>query len=138
MVRFARETRKPSVPGLGMIFGGVLLLGGALAALWLSLELPSPACLFQKWSGLPCPTCGSSRMVEALLVGDIGRAASLNPLVFLVLVLVSGWAVLSTAQIMFRVPPRRIILEPWERNGLRILACAALVAGWGYLIGNGI
>lgn len=137
-MRFENQPGKPAVPALGMIYGGVLALGAALAVVWLRFGLPLPVCLFHHWTSLPCPTCGSSRMVRALLAGDIAGAASLNPLVFSVFVLVSGWAVLSTVQVLFRLPQRRIVLAPWERIGLRVLAVAALAVGWGYLVWRGV
>lgn len=122
---------------VGAWIGGALVAGAALAALWLRLGLPIPSCLFREWTGIPCPSCGSTRMVEALLSGDVSGALACNPLVFAGLAALGVWAVASTARVLFRLPVWRITFEPRERLRLRILAIAALVASWSYLIWRG-
>lgn len=37
-------------------------------------------CLFKSATGLPCPSCGTTRSLAVLLQGDIFRALSINPL----------------------------------------------------------
>jgi len=37
-------------------------------------------CPFYKITGFPCPACGSTRSVNAFLLGDYGKAFSINPL----------------------------------------------------------
>ncbi|MDR1897122.1 MAG: DUF2752 domain-containing protein [Prevotellaceae bacterium] len=44
-------------------------------------------CLFYKITHLPCPSCGSTRSVLALLNGDFTHAFYLNPLGFVIAVL---------------------------------------------------
>jgi hypothetical protein len=58
----------------------VVLLGGAAV-----LPLASPGgllslqtCAFKGVTGLPCPLCGGSRAVQAVLRGDLARALDLN------------------------------------------------------------
>ncbi len=41
-------------------------------------------CLFKYLTNIPCPSCGSSRSVMAILHGDIREAFLLNPLGFLI------------------------------------------------------
>jgi hypothetical protein len=41
-------------------------------------------CLFKYLTNIPCPSCGSSRSVMAILHGDIHEALYLNPLGFLI------------------------------------------------------
>ena len=130
--------RQAGEPPLGAIFGAVGLTGAALAALWLRLGLPLPVCYFHQWTGLPCPSCGSTRLVESLLAGDLLGAARWNPLVFLALAGVALWAALSTARLLLGRPAWRVELRSGERVALRFLAGAALVAGWAYLIWNGV
>ena len=136
-MRFERRTERPSGPPAGALFGGVLLVGGALAALWIRLGFPLPVCLFRRWTGLPCPTCGSTRMVESLLAGDLAGAVAWNPLLFLGLATVVAWALLSVARLVFHLPAWRVVLTPRERLVLRFLALAVLVAGWVYLVWRG-
>ena len=40
--------------------------------------VPTP-CLVRQVTGLPCPSCGTTRSIEAVAAGDIGRAAATNP-----------------------------------------------------------
>lgn len=50
---------------------------------WKALQLPLPACVFFKVSGIPCVTCGISRGSGLLLAGDWLGAAAMNPLTIL-------------------------------------------------------
>ncbi len=66
-----------------------LLLAAACAAGYLYLAYsagggadgtgPGP-CMFKNVTGIPCPSCGSTRSVLALMEGDVGAALRLNPL----------------------------------------------------------
>ncbi len=56
----------------------------------------SGVCLYREFSGHPCPLCGMTRAVGAVLRGDFHRAVSLNPLsIFAVLFILS--------EVIFRV-----------------------------------
>lgn len=133
-----RLERQTGGAPLGAIFGAVGATGAALATLWLRLGLPLPACYFHEWTGLPCPSCGSTRLVESLLAGDLLGAARWNPLVFLVLAGVALWAALSSGRLLLGLPAWRVEFRNGERVALRFLAGAVLVAGWAYLIWNGV
>jgi len=137
-MKLERQARDRAGPPLGAMFGGVAAAGAALAALWLRLGLPLPVCYFHEWTGLPCPSCGSTRLVESLLAGDILGAARWNPLVFLTLAAVALWAVLSAARLLLGLPGWKVTFVPGERLALRLLAGAALIAGWAYLFWNGV
>lgn len=66
-----------------------VLLATACAAgyIWLmltyhrafSLALEPGVCLFKRVTGIPCPSCGSTRSVLSFLKGDITGALLLNP-----------------------------------------------------------
>jgi len=51
----------------------------SLAAAWPAAWVP--VCLFHRFTGVPCPTCGATRCVKALLCGDWGVAIALQPLI---------------------------------------------------------
>ncbi len=51
----------------------------------ISGEVDGGVCLFKRITSLPCPSCGSSRSVLALLKGDLSGAFRLNPFGFIVL-----------------------------------------------------
>jgi hypothetical protein len=131
------ERRERNAPAWGLVFGGVLLATVTIVAVWLSLPLPRPVCVFREWTGIACPTCGSTRLAEAFLAGDLLGAFASNPVVFLVLVSVAVWAVASGVRLAVRHPGWRAVLTPGERLALRVLAVAALAAGWIYLIWRG-
>ena len=132
-MKLERTADRRAGPPLGAIFGGVLLLGAGLAALWFRLGLPRPVCLLREWTGIPCPTCGSTRLVEALLAGDVGGALAQNPLVFVVLVAMGLWALASAAAWLFGMKTPRVVLSAGERVALRVGAVVAVLAGWTYL-----
>jgi hypothetical protein len=138
-MRFERRVQGQSAePALGLWFGGALLAAAALATVWFHLALPRPLCRFREWTGFPCPTCGSTRMVEALLSGQVLEAVAWNPLVFLGLCAVALWAAVSVARVSFGLPAWRLVLAPRERLGLRLIAVVVLAAGWAYLIWRGV
>jgi hypothetical protein len=136
-VKFERLTREGGGPPLGTFFGGVLIFGAGLAALWLWLALPRPVCTFRIVTGIPCPTCGSTRLAEKLFAGDLWGALAASPLVAAALTAVALWGLWSTIAWLAGWPPRRVILEARERLALRILAVLVLAAGWAYLIWRG-
>ena len=137
-MRFERLESGSAQPALGAVFGAVLLAAGLLAAVWRSLALPVPRCLFHLWTGIPCPGCGSTRMVDAVLAGDLAAAAAFNPLVLAGLGGIAVWAVVSVSRIALGLPPRRVVLAPRERTALRLLGAALLAAGWSYLVWRGV
>jgi hypothetical protein len=67
---------------LAFIWGGLALALVALKPLWPLVEPFVWPCLFHSTTGVPCPTCGATRSVLALLEGDLPRAVTFNPLVF--------------------------------------------------------
>lgn len=121
-------------PPLGAIYGGVLAACALLAVVWSRLDLPRPLCPLREASGLPCPTCGATRMVDALLRGDAAAALALNPLLFLGIVGVAFWALGSILRRALRWPRPRLVLGPDEKLRLRIAAIAVILGGWGYVI----
>jgi hypothetical protein len=48
-------------------------------------------CLFRNATGLPCPTCGSTRAVLAVVDGRLLDAVLLNPLMFVATVIGAVW-----------------------------------------------
>jgi len=137
-MRWARVEPEARTPPLGVIFGGVLLLALSGALVWLELDLPRPVCPWRAWTGIPCPTCGTTRMVEALRCGHPLEAAGWNPLVFGAAGAIVAWAAVSATWRGLGLRRRRVILERREALALRVLALAVLLAGWGYLVWRGV
>jgi hypothetical protein len=65
-------------------FFSVLFVG----MVWLLLhhyQIIDIGCFFKKITGLPCPSCGTTRSVLALLNGEFSKAFYWNPFGFLIL-----------------------------------------------------
>jgi hypothetical protein len=94
-----------------------------------------PVCGSKVLFGLPCPGCGMSRAVVALLRGDIALAARLHPAVFAV-VPVLGVAFLRTLLVQLgarsRLARAHVPARVWLGLGL------ALVALWGVRLAGGL
>jgi hypothetical protein len=58
-------------------------------------DLPAPGlCIFKSVTGIPCPSCGSTRSVLSIVEGDFGQAMLYNPIGFilaLMLVILPPW-----------------------------------------------
>jgi len=84
--------------------------------------------------GLPCPTCGGTHAVMALVRGDLGEALRQNPLIViaaLILVIWTLYAFAATLQPRWR---RQIQLNSREWTILRFIAILFLAGIWVYEI----
>src|SRR5688572_25327463 len=55
-------------------------------------------CLIKHGTGLPCPSCGSTRSVISLVNGDFGNAFMINPLGFVImffLLIIPAWMIID-------------------------------------------
>ena len=113
---------------------GIVLawLATVAASQWLAWTLGQPMelCLFKRISGLPCPTCGRTRGVLALLAGHAGTAWAYNPLAMGILIALAVGLMLRVAFAL------RLSLElsPLQRKAACVLAASLLAANWIYLI----
>jgi len=73
----------------------VIILAGCLTGYtWLFLNATSAqfqkkeasVCIMKHVTGIPCPSCGSTRSILAILHGDFSNALHWNPLGFLLLI----------------------------------------------------
>jgi len=118
-----------------------LLVGlGALAVAALALYglgLPPVVCPFRAITGVPCPTCGGTRAVAALLAGRPGAALAWNPLLTAaagawgVFALYAAWVILTGR------PRLRVRLTARDLVAARIAAAGITAAGWAYVIAVG-
>ena len=128
-----RVSAVPGAPPLGLIFGAIGLLAAVAVGLLHVDRLPLTFCVVKSLSGLPCPTCGSTRAFGRLFELDIAGAFAMNPFTTLVVVLVAGWAVADLA-LLPRRRALRVALSPSLGRALRIAAFVAFFANWVYLL----
>ena len=103
-----------------------------LRPLWLAAAPHLHACVFRSLTGIPCPSCGTTRAATAFLEGDLMTAFINNPLAALAgLLFVVGApiAVIWTTANM-SVPSLPNPLPAW----VRISAVFLIAANWLYLI----
>ena len=122
---------------LGLIFGG--LVGGAAAAVWVLRldQLPITLCVFKALTGLPCLTCGTTRDLGHLAVGDLSGALWMNPLATLGAAALLLWAV---SDAVLAPTGRALVLEVRAAAvpPLRWTVAAAAVVNWAWLVASGV
>lgn len=124
-----REVRQ-----LALLWGVATASAVALRPFWLALAPLLPACPMREVTGVPCPTCGTTRAAVALLDGDIGAALLANPLAAVAAVAFVLGGALAAVWAWSGGPlpelPRR--LSPALRAGI----VAALIANWAWVIAH--
>lgn len=120
------------------VWASVALALAVLFACWVyAVEWPPVLCPFHAVTGLPCPTCGSTRALFAFVAGRPLEALRANPLV-------GAGALLSVPYLAYAAPvalgglPRlRVTLTPRARRLGRAAAWGLLLATWAFLIVDG-
>lgn len=117
---------------LAWVWAGIVLSVFALRPLWPLVAPLLRRCAFQNLTGLPCPTCGSTRGSLALFDGRILDALAFNPLVMAsgIAFLIGGLLAPIWAWRVGRVPDLDRSLPMWAR----ITIVALVLANWAYLI----
>jgi hypothetical protein len=118
---------------LGAIFGGIGLAAAAAIALLGLDRLPVAFCVFKGLTGLPCPTCGSTRALGRLFDLDPAGALGMNPFTTVVAVVLAAWAVVDLLLIP-RGRALRVGVSPPLGRILRIAAFVAFLVNWMYLL----
>jgi hypothetical protein len=118
-----------------------LLVGAAtlvLGALWIASQgAPPMLCPLKTITGLPCPTCGSTRALAALLAGEFGVALRWNPAVVAAAALAAGYIAYAAGVVLGLVPRLRVVVAASEARWLRGAAWAAAATLWLFLILDG-
>lgn len=90
-----------------------------LAARFIPFDRLPSTCAFLHITGYPCPTCGMTRSVMAIVRGDIHRAYVMNPLGFLFMGVLGLWWVNSIYQAL---KSRQSGLGKWaSRNEIHLI-----------------
>jgi hypothetical protein len=127
--RLDPQEADPELLGLGAS-AGALAYGGV----WLAAGLPLPPCAFRTVTGCPCPTCGATRCVLALLHGHVAEAAAWNPLVFAGLAVLALVNLYAVTVLLGRLPRLRLSLGRTEGRVLGVAVLVLLAANWAYEI----
>jgi len=106
-----------------------MLLVGVVASIlvWIpATRRVIPPCAFRELTGVYCPGCGTTRMLEALLHGDIGTALAMNPLGLVLLPLIGYVLVRDTFEFLglARLP------ELPSRRWLLVTLAVTVLAYW--------
>lgn len=125
-------------PPLGAIFAGLGVLGAAAIGLLRLDRLPFPLCYLKAFTGLPCPTCGSTRALGRLFALDLPGALAMNPLATAAAAGLAAWAVADLV-LLCRGRGQALRVEVSRRLGLalRVAAVAAIALNWAYLVAVG-
>jgi len=111
----------------------VLSLG--FAAVWLTIGLPWPRCVFHDLTSLPCVTCGMTRCGIQFFRGHFVAALQWNPFIFALLCAVIAFDTYAFATLIARTPRLRIHLSTLRaKTILRVSVISALVLNWTYLL----
>ncbi len=132
MLRIAAAEAAP----LGAIFGAVGALAGAAVEVLGLDRLPFAVCYMKALTGIPCPSCGSTRALACLARLDPAGAFAMNPLAAGGAVLIALWA----AADLLLLPRGRALsveLRPEAARALRLAAPLLLAATWAYLVAAG-
>jgi hypothetical protein len=129
---------RPQIPGGDdpeLLWGSILLLAALLGTVWLSSDFPTPLCPLHALSGIPCPTCGTTRAATALLHVDFKTAFLLNPLMAGSLMAAGLYVVYAAVVVIGRMPRARIeSVTRSEARVIRVLAILLIAANWLYLV----
>ena len=131
-----RLSARASAPPLGAIFGGIGLVTAAAVRLLHLDRIPVSLCLFKAFTGLPCPTCGTTRTLGRLFSLDFAGALRMNPFMTLVAVVVAAWA-LADLSLMPRRQALDVSVSPRLAFALRVGALVLFLANWVYLVAAG-
>jgi hypothetical protein len=123
-------------PPLGVLFGGIGLAAGGLVAVLHLDRLPVVMCVFKGLTGLPCPSCGSTRALGRLFALDLAGALSMNPLTTVGAFALAAWAVVDLLLLAGR---RALAIEIRPRLAfmLRVVAVVLVLANWIFLLAAG-
>ncbi len=124
-----------NIPLIYFIVFGTAAIGGLV---FFKLGFfPMLPCHFKEFTGHPCPTCGTTRLVLALYRFDLKSAFFYNPFVFVSGVIFGLWALTGFFPVFFR---KKLVISfsSFEKKVFLILILILFLLNWAYLWVNGI
>jgi hypothetical protein len=103
-----------------------------LRPLWLALVPLMRPCVFRSLTGIPCPTCGTTRAATAFLHGNLAAAFTANPLAAAAGLFFVVGAPLAALWAILRLPVP-VVSFPLPARA-RFAVVAVVAANWLYLI----
>ena len=124
----------PAWPFLGVSFAALVPIFFVLKKYFTHLI---PPCGLHEMTGLPCPTCGFTRMIFYLLEFDFKEAFLVQPLLFLVAMFFIVWI---TAGLVSYIFGKIMLIEvtPFWRKFLWVPLVALFLLNWLYLFKRGV
>jgi len=100
-------------------------------------------CLFKEVTGLPCPSCGTTRSIELLLQGNLPGALGTNPLGLLLalgLLIIPGWIAVDLFRKDDSFYRRYLLMEKLflQRAWVSVSASAIVLINWVWNISKGL
>ncbi len=132
-LRILLRERKSGEIELGVVYGLIALV--VLAAVrFLPHSGLLPSCVFLAVTGLPCPTCGTTRSFLHLAHGDLPAALAQNPLAAAAMIAALAWMCASAALFLLRSPRPALVTTRSEGVLIRTAAVVLFLLNWSYLI----
>ena len=130
-IKLARASRYPNIPLFATLIIVIwLTLVGVATLINFKLSNFVDLCLFKRFTGYPCPTCGTTRGILSLLHGKYIEAWYYNPLVFTI-------GIIVIIDLLFKFIFSRTIkisFKKSERKFVWLFALLLFLANWVYVI----
>lgn len=132
-MRISLRYRNPGEIEFEIIYGSIAVMA-LVTALYLPITDIVPDCAFKAFTGIPCPTCGSTRSLMHLAHGDVAGSLILNPLFSLAMITALVLFFARLAHIPFS--RSRIALIHTRREGIffRAVIAGLFLVNWFYLM----
>ena len=115
--------------GITFLFVAGLLVAARFYDRWPFQPAP---CGMRTLTGFPCVSCGGTRAMRALAIGDFPAALSFNPLAVLAVLAALLWFGITLWQTFTGVPPRSG--KRFSNRRILWLCLIITIANWIYLI----
>ena len=114
-----------------LLWGSVTAASLFVAVTWLRwIGPPSLVCPFHWLTGIPCPTCGATRALAALVSGHVGLSIRLHPAGAPGALLLGLYLIFAIVVVAFRLPRIRLALDANEMAAARWSVLALGAAFW--------
>lgn len=132
-MRVALKKRTSGQIEFGILYGGMglLILG---AARFLPVLSILPRCAFKGFTGIPCPTCGSTRSLALLAKGEVLDSLAMNPMVSLCFAAAGLYFFYCVTTLTFGISRIDVRLSDKEKNVVRIGFIVLVFLNWIYLL----